>query len=191
MPTRAAPSTRPTRRSTARATPSKKAQIEERYVLAMESLNLGVFDWNIEADTVYFAPDLRIMLGLTEKELARPRDWINRMHPDDLPLYRRKLAEHLKGHTPRFECDTRYRDGDGTWRWARQHGVAMRHTDGRAFRMVGATGDITEIKNSQREALAAKTAAAHRAALSLDEEGSYNEERYALALQAINENVFD
>jgi len=98
------------------------APSEERYALALESLNYGVYDWDIEADTVYYAPTLRIMLGLSEADLAKPADWIARMHPDDAPLYRRSLAEHLKGLSPRFVCDTRYRSGDGPWRWARQTG---------------------------------------------------------------------
>ncbi|HEY2138426.1 MAG TPA: PAS-domain containing protein [Xanthobacteraceae bacterium] len=167
------------------------AEIEERYALAMESLNFGVYDWNIEADTIYYAPALRIMLGLSEAELAKPADWIGRMHPDDLPRYRRTLADHLKGVTPRFETDTRYRSGDGTWRWARQNGVAMRHPDGRAYRVVGATGDVTEIKNSEREAVAAKALATRRANVSPEQSRSETEERYALALQAINENIYD
>jgi len=33
------------------------------------------------------------------------------------------LAEHLKGKTPRFAMELRYRDGAGNWRWARQAGM--------------------------------------------------------------------
>jgi len=189
MPTRASPSSRGARRAAPRATPAKLAASEERYLLALRSLNYGVYDWNIEAGTVYYSPELRLMLGLTEADLATPADWMARMHPDDLPLYRHKLSEHFRGATPRFECDTRYRSGDGTWRWARQSGVAQRHADGRAFRLVGATGDVTEVKNHEREAVAA--AAAHRAALSLGHGRTGNEERYALALQSVDENVYD
>ena len=189
MPTRASPPSRSERPDAPRPTPAKPAASEERYLLALQSLSYGIYDWDIEADTVFYAPALRIMLGLNEAELAKPADWMARMHPDDLPLYRHKLSEHFRGATPRFECDTRYRSSDGTWRWARQSGVAQRHADGRAFRLVGATGDVTEVKNHEREAVAA--AAAHRAAMSLGHGRSGNEERYALALQAVDENVYD
>jgi PAS domain S-box-containing protein len=191
MPTRASSSTRPARRGKAssKSPPPAAAPTEERYALALESLNYSIYDWDIDADTVYYAPALRIMLGLSEAELATPADWMARMHPDDVPRYRHMLAQHLKGLTPRFEIDTRYRSSDGTWRWARQAGVAQRHPDGRAYRLVGATGDVTEIKNHEREAIAA--AAAHRAALALGQGGGRNEERYALALQSIDENMYD
>jgi len=162
---------------------------EERYALAMESLSFGVYDWNIETDELYCSPSLRIMLGLSAAELARAQSWFSRIHPDDQPIMRRALIEHFKGETPKYECETRYRAHDGTWRWARQHGIALKRPDGRAYRMIGATGDTTEIKHRERELHAAKLAAAHQ-------HESYeifdqDEERYALALESINENVYD
>ena len=45
----------------------------------------------------------------------------------------------------------RYRSRSGEWRWARQHGLALRDADGRAYRMVGATGDVTERKRLVEE----------------------------------------
>src|SRR5436305_1489596 len=137
---------------------------EERYALAMESINYGLYDWNLENDTIYFAPGLRIQLGLTSAVLSKPSDWRERMHPSDWPVYRRKLVEHLKGETPRLTCDVRYRTEDGTWRWARQHGIACRGLDGRARRMVGVAGDITETRQRERQldTARAEAAAAHR-----------------------------
>jgi signal transduction histidine kinase len=66
-------------------------------------------------------------------------------------VYRRRLIEHFKGQTERFECEARYRRSDGGWGWARQHGIAFRDDDGRAYRMTGATGDITEQKELTRK----------------------------------------
>ena len=84
--------------------------------------------------------------GSTPEQMRTPKDWTDRIHPDDQPLFKYTLAEHLKGSTPRFSMELRYRDGDGNWRWARQAGIALRGADGRAHRMVGAAGDITEAK---------------------------------------------
>src|SRR5436190_23527446 len=158
---------------------------EERYALAMESINYGLYDWNLENDTIYFAPGLRIQLGLTSAVLSKPSDWRDRMHPSDWPVYHRKLVEHLKGETPRLTCDVRYRTEDGTWRWARQHGIAFRGLDGRARRLVGAAGDITEVK--QREfALQAAQAIARKQFPSTALEQSDLESRYALAVESIS-----
>ncbi|PWB57758.1 MAG: hypothetical protein C3F17_19940, partial [Bradyrhizobiaceae bacterium] len=170
-----------------------RPQGEERYALAIASLNYGVFDWNVEADTIYYSPELRIILGLSAAELATPANWIERIHPDDRALYRRKLVEHFRGDTPRFECEYRYRTAEGTWRWARQHGIAQRGPDGRARRMVGASTDVTEIKKRDQELETAKAAAAaaHRPGTSGDLTWVQNVERYALALESINEGVYD
>ena len=127
------------------------APTDARYALALEAINENVYEWDIETDTVYYAPGLRIILGLSHDELRTPQDWIDRIHPDDLPIYQHNLVEHLKGKTPRFICELRYRTGDGNWRWARQAAIALRGPDGRARRMVGAAGDITEKKHRERE----------------------------------------
>jgi PAS domain S-box-containing protein len=127
---------------------SAKAEViaSQRYALALESLNENLYDWDIENDSVYYAPGLYRILGITPEQMKSPKDWTDRIHPDDRPLFKYTLAEHLKGNTPRFSMELRYRDGAGNWRWARQAGIAVRGADGRARRMVGAAGDVTEAK---------------------------------------------
>src|SRR3954454_3159456 len=135
---------------------SAKAEViaAQRYALALEAINENLYDWDIVNDSVYFAPGLYKILGLAPEQMRSPKDWTDRVHPDDRPLFKYMLAEHLKGKTPRFSMELRYRDGAGNWRWARQAGIAVRGPDGRARRMVGAAGDITEAK-SVDEAMAA------------------------------------
>jgi len=158
---------------------------EERYALAMESISYGLYDWNLESATIYYAPSLRILLGLPSSALSTPEDWGKRIHPGDRPLFDRRLVEHLKGETPRFECDVRYRTEDGTWRWARQQGIAFRGPDGRARRLIGAAADITELKQREFELQSAKTAA-QRQLPSTTLDLSDTESRYALAIESIS-----
>jgi PAS domain S-box-containing protein len=133
------------------AAPNDWVQREERYALAMEALDEGVYDWNIELDQIYLSLQLRLMLGMSADEPLSSEQWRSRIHPDDLPRFRATLAHHLKGETQRFRCEYRYRRSDGSWRWARHHGIALRDRRGRAYRMVGATGDITDSKRNERE----------------------------------------
>ena len=171
------------------------APIEERYELAMASINFGVYDWDIESDTIYYAPALQIMLGLgpSSDDQVKRDEWTPRIHPNDLPIYQRALVDHFKGETPRLECEYRYRAVDGSWRWVRQHGIALRGPDGRARRLIGATGDVTEVKQRERElhTARAEVAAAHRRGLPIDGTALQREERYALALESINEGLYD
>jgi PAS domain-containing protein len=59
------------------------------------------------------------------------------MHLDDRDRYRQALVQHFKGESERFDCEVRHRDRRGEWRWARQHGLALRDAEGRAFAWSG------------------------------------------------------
>lgn len=124
---------------------------EQRHALAMEAINEGVYEWDLGSRKMYYSPRVRTVLGLSAQELKTSEDWIERIHPDDLPPYRAAMVSHLKGESERLECEYRYRHPDGTWHWARQHGLAMRDESGRAIRMTGSTGDITEEKKLEIE----------------------------------------
>jgi len=180
-------------RASRRTVSNDRAPTEQRYALAMESINYGVYDWSIETGQAYFSPALRIMLGLSVDQLRTPQDWTDRIHPDDLTVRRRALVACLKGETPRFQCEYRFRTNDGMWRWARQHGIAVRGPDGRVRRLVGAARDVTEQRQRQQalESVKAEAAAARRQDPSPESTAALNEERFALALEALNENVFD
>ena len=124
---------------------------EQRYALAMQAVNEGIYDWNIATGEMYYSPRVREAVGLTPEELGSRTDWLDRIHPDDLSAYKKAFAAHLKGETERLTCEFRYRHPDGTWHWARQHGLALRDQAGRAYRMAGSTGDITAEKNIAQE----------------------------------------
>ncbi|MEE8211440.1 MAG: PAS-domain containing protein, partial [Acidiferrobacterales bacterium] len=124
---------------------------EERYALAMEAINEGVYDWNIATDKIYYSPRVQAAFALSPNELRTREDWFNRVHPDDRQTYKDAFVAHFKGETERFVCEYRIHAGDGTLRWARQHGLVLRDEHGRAYRMIGSTGDITALRQSEQE----------------------------------------
>ncbi|KPK06801.1 MAG: hypothetical protein AMJ64_08250, partial [Betaproteobacteria bacterium SG8_39] len=126
-------------------------EAEERHELAMRAINEGTYDWDIANDRIHYSDRVQLAVGLSPGAVSTTTDWRDRIHPEDLPLYDAAIVAHLKGQTERFECDYRYCGSDGSWRWARQHGIALRDASGRALRLVGSTGDITELKRAQNE----------------------------------------
>jgi PAS domain S-box-containing protein len=124
---------------------------EERYALAMRAVNEAVYEWDVTTGEMYYSPRVHELVGLTEEELQTAADWTDRIHPDDLPGYSEAWAALFKGQTDRFESEYRYRYADGSWHWARQHGIALRNEAGRVYRVVGSTGDITAVKELARE----------------------------------------
>lgn len=124
---------------------------EERYALAMSAINEGVYDWDVISDEIFYSPNVREVLGFTTEEMSTPKDWVKRIHPEDLPAYQAAWAAHFRGETRRFFCEVRYCRADGATHWARQHGTGIRNADGRVLRVVGSTGDITAEKTLARE----------------------------------------
>jgi signal transduction histidine kinase/CheY-like chemotaxis protein/HPt (histidine-containing phosphotransfer) domain-containing protein len=121
----------------------------ERYGLALEAINEAVYDYDATNGTIYYAPQLGNVLDLGNDRLRTVEDWTSRIHPDDLPSYRQAWRELFTAKAARLDCQYRYRGGDGKWRWAHQHGIAVRDKAGRVRRVVGATGDITELRDAQ------------------------------------------
>src|SRR5688572_179101 len=88
---------------------SDRARTEERYALAMQSINYAVYDADLEGGEVYFSEALRKMLGMKPNDPAYTTgNIIETIHPDDRPQYREAIVRCLKGDTPRFEVDFRY-----------------------------------------------------------------------------------
>ena len=142
---------------------------ETRQALVTQAATEGIYDWSITTGQLYTSPRLRELVGLGGSENI---DWTRRVHPNDFVRYRRALIAHFKEETPGLQCEYRVRVKSGEYRWFLDHGVAVRDENGRATRLVGAIRDITDRKHAD-EALRA------------------SEERYALAMQAINESIYE
>jgi PAS domain S-box-containing protein len=122
---------------------------EHRYEIASRAINEGVYDWDIASGKIYFSERVYTALGFSRKEFRTLADWRARIHPEDLPRFDAGVVEHLRNGTDRFECDYRFRAPDGSWRWGRTHGIALRNAQGRGVRMIGSTGDINELKRTE------------------------------------------
>jgi PAS domain S-box-containing protein len=139
-----------------RNTERRLRQVEQRYEIAMGAINESVYDWDIDGGRILYSESMQRAIGLPPGMLKTTRDWWDRIHPEDLARYRAAFIAHFKGSTGRFECEYRYRAADGAWRWCRQHGLALRDSRGRAVRMIGSTGDITQLKEREKELVAQK-----------------------------------
>jgi diguanylate cyclase (GGDEF)-like protein/PAS domain S-box-containing protein len=92
------------------------------------------------------------MLGYLDEEISSsPNEWFDRVHPDDQLQLKTKLDEHLKNHTPHFECEYRMLHRDGNYRYMLTRGVAIWNTGGFAQRMAGSQTDITERKRIEEQ----------------------------------------
>jgi diguanylate cyclase (GGDEF)-like protein/PAS domain S-box-containing protein len=122
---------------------------EERYALAARGANDGLWDWNLEANVVYFSTRWKSMLGYQESEIGdKPEEWLDRIHDADRERVNEEIAAHQRGSVPQFESEHRVLHKDGTFRWILCRGLAVHNGSGKALRMAGWQTDITEGKVS-------------------------------------------
>ncbi len=133
----------------------KIKQSEERYQLAIQGSNDGIWDWNIEENDLYLSPRLSSMMGygptLNKQLVNADKLFIDYIHNDDEEKAKKALQEHFKDDVP-LDFDFRMRVANGHYRHFRIRGLALKGANGRALRMAGSLTDITELK-LQRSAL--------------------------------------
>ncbi len=120
---------------------------EERYALAAQGANDGLWDWNLKNNTIYFSPRWKSMLGFEDSEIGEsPDEWFGRMHDADRDIVKQRIDAYLNGETTHFECEARLRHKDGVFRWMLSRGIMVRDQSGKPLRMAGSQTDITEGK---------------------------------------------
>ena len=120
---------------------------QERYTLAVNGANDGLWDWNLATNEVYWSPRWKSMLGYEDSEIrVTPDEWLDRLHQDDWSRVRQSVAAHIAHGTGHYESEHRLRHRDGTFRWVLCRAAAIRNEAGRATRFAGSLTDITDVK---------------------------------------------
>jgi len=127
---------------------------EERYALAVNGANDGLWDWNLKSGTAYFSPRWKSMLGYREEEIGNDIDeWFSRVHRDDSVALHKALEGHLGGQDPHFQHEHRIRCKDGASVWVLARGLAVRDAAGKSTRLAGSLTDISATKRAQEQLL--------------------------------------
>ncbi|HYE00783.1 MAG TPA: PAS domain-containing protein [Alphaproteobacteria bacterium] len=126
---------------------------EERYALAAEAANDALYDWDVRADRIYYAPRWKALLGFAEGDIGdRPEEWLGRVHPEDLVWVRATVEAQFARPSNPFQIEYRIFDAGGRTRWMLCRGIGVADGDGAVVRLVGSQADITERKLAADEA---------------------------------------
>jgi PAS domain S-box-containing protein len=124
----------------------------ERFELAVQGSQDGLWDWDLTTDEVYYSPRYKAMLGYEDHEFPnRSEEWARRVHPEDIDRVRAELRAHFKGRDSLSWVEFRMRHKDGSYRWIRSRAFVLRDATGRVYRMAGSHEDITDRKNAVDE----------------------------------------
>ena len=123
---------------------------KERFRLAIDGSNDGLWDWNPQTNDVWYSPRWKSMLGYKDSELKNRHDeWISRIHPDDYENTFERIQAHIDGKTEVYESEHRIKHKDGHWVWVLDRGKVRTDDHGIAQRFVGFHTDITQKKNQE------------------------------------------
>lgn len=125
---------------------------EERYFLAAEGANDGLWDWDLKSNKAFFSARWKLMLGFLDKEIGDdPNEWLLRVHPQDLKKVSQDLARHLSRETSHYANEHRLRHKDGRYRWVLSRGLATAGPNGQATRIAGSFTDLTRHRNLEQQ----------------------------------------
>jgi PAS domain S-box-containing protein len=123
-----------------------------RLQLSLHASNVGLWDWNLNTNDVYFSPEWKKQIGFEEDEINnRYNEWENRLHPEDLNRTLSKLKEYMEGKRPEYSLEFRLRHKNGSYRWIFARGEILHDTDGNPSSMLGCHIDITERKKIEEQ----------------------------------------
>ena len=120
--------------------------------LAIDATQDGLWNWNPSANSVYFAPKWKQMLGYEDHEIQNSfEEWFNRVHPEDKPKVTHDIEAHFKGETQYYVNEHRLRCKDGSYKWILDRGKALFNDKNEPYKMTGFHTDITERKRLEDE----------------------------------------
>ncbi|HTY90476.1 MAG TPA: PAS domain S-box protein [Methanocella sp.] len=126
---------------------------EERLRRASIAGRIGLFEWNVDRDKIYFSSETYELFGLEPGSPGTYETWLQGVHPDDRETVERTLTEaHEKARNmSRISTQIEFRlmHPDGAVRWL--EATATYDLEGDDLMMRGTVRDITERKRAEKE----------------------------------------
>lgn len=121
------------------------------YKYALESSNIGAWDWDIVKNKVYHSKESKLLFGYSNAEIdLSETDWTEHIHPEDLEGLQKNVKDHLEGKVKEYRSQHRILRKDGSYKWVLDCGKVIAHDDsGQPTRFIGTTIDISKDKESE------------------------------------------
>lgn len=120
---------------------------EQRYGLAVEGADCGIWDWDLIENQVYFSPKWKSYLGYEDYEIKNTyTEWENLLHPEERDEVTLKITSYTLSKEGSYESTYRMRCKNGEYKWIYSKGKAIRNEEGKVIRIAGSHTDITEKK---------------------------------------------
>lgn len=129
-------------------------QREQQLRMALDSLNGGRWEWDVNTRQFRCEGSFYAQFGLGDEALQAPdlwQRWYDLRHPVDRERNAAKLARAMDGLEDTYEAEFRVRDTTGRWRWLMSRGmVSLRDAAGKPLRLIGMDVDISAHREAQQ-----------------------------------------
>ncbi len=99
--------------------------VEERSSAAINAVDDGIWEWNVDDGSAFFDANYYGLLGYSSGEFAANYvNWRNLVHPGDIDRVERDIAISVK-RGERFNIDLRMKKRDGGWLWVCTRGKVV------------------------------------------------------------------
>ncbi len=131
---------------------------EERYALAMDAVEEGLWDWHLHSDKLHCNPAYFTMLGYEPREgLPSWQGFRSLVHKDDWPTVYNKINLHLDEPSVPYEHEFRMLTNSGDYEWILARGSVVEYDENnKPTRMLGTHKNITVRKEFERDIMEAK-----------------------------------
>jgi diguanylate cyclase (GGDEF)-like protein/PAS domain S-box-containing protein len=122
----------------------------EKLRLAVDAAELVYWEWDRDADRLYWGRDPVRLADAADGQATRWTDYREMVHPEDRERYLAVVASAWDQSGP---CSNEYRvvTRDGRVVWISSHAKTLPDASGRPRRMIGVTQDITERKRREEQ----------------------------------------
>ena len=136
-------------------------QLHADFVLAAESTQIGIWDWQQQKDLLQVNDALLNMLGYPRETWHYSASFLDTLlHPDDREPLQQLFSSASNRQLPVFESEIRLLHRNGNYRWMLLSGqVASVTVTGDTARVIGTLQDITKRKEAEQLSLQALAAA--------------------------------
>lgn len=126
----------------------------QRLALAQRTSGIGIWEWDVDHDTMTIDEVIRGMLGVGADWAPDFECWLALVHPDDQAQARRVYDEVLPSRRLDGRSEYRVVRPDGSVRHVEERFTITRDTSGRAVRLLGTNSDVTHVRLAEREHVA-------------------------------------
>jgi len=127
---------------------------EERSALAQQAGRVGVFDWNLVSDRVFWSGESEEIFGLVRGTFSGDfRTWRERVAPEDRAQLETFFQEWLRSGRADDQCEYRILHPDRQERWVETKGHVFRDVTDQPVRIVGTNLDVTARRHAEKDRL--------------------------------------